>query len=130
MESTGPVLGDDTPLIAAADAISRAPHGQLPVLDAAGQYRSIVTARGVADALADGEHNDAQVRTVIEYRTPVRITDHVDDSLGALESAQAAVSVLDEGQTRLVGWLSHQRVLVAVYDASRSGTVVAPPESH
>ncbi len=126
MEPTGAGLAEHTTLIEAADVLSRAPHGQLPVLDCEHRYRGIVTAHAVADTLADGQHDHATIATVVEYPTPVRSTDHVDDSLDALESASGAVPVLDESHTNLVGWLSHQRVLVAVYDASRS-TATAPP---
>ena len=126
MEPTSASLTERTTLIDAADALSRAPHGQLPVLDGEERYRGIATAHAVADTLADGDHDEALIATVVEYPTPVRASDLVDHTLDALESAQAAVPVLDDGHTRLIGWLSHQRVLLAVYSASRQDSAEPP----
>ena len=111
MEPVGPCLRETAALRDAAGLLSRAPHGQLPVLDSHGRYRGIATAHAVADTLADGEHNRATVASVVELPDAVTISDHLTDALTALESTPGAIPVLDNDHANLVGWLSHQRVL-------------------
>jgi CIC family chloride channel protein len=65
MEATAAGLAENTTLIEAADALSRAPHGQLPVLDGAQRYRGIATAHSVADSLADGSHDQVAPRRMV-----------------------------------------------------------------
>ena len=117
MEPVAGTLDTTTRLSTAADALVRAPHGQLPVLDGDGRYIGIVTAHAVADALADAEHDDAVVGSLVESPTAVRDSDTVADALPALQSTPGAIPVLD-AELRLVGWLSHQRVLAAVHGPS------------
>ncbi len=111
MEPVGAFLRESASLHAAAGVLSRAPHGQLPVLDAHGSYRGIATAHAVADTLADGEHNRATISSVVELPDAVSITDHLPEALNALESTPGAIPVLDEKKANVVGWLSHQQVL-------------------
>ena len=74
-----------------------------------------MTARGVADALADGEHDEATVESVIERPPPVHAGQTLDDTLDALDSSGiAALPVLDATSENLVGWLTHQQVLNAL----------------
>jgi len=88
-------------------------HGQLAVIDAFGNYCGVLTAHALADALADGEHDQARVATITEAADAVREADLLDTALDALETAYAAVPVLDKEGLSLVGWLTHQRVLAA-----------------
>jgi len=117
MEPIGPCLRESARLRDAADLLSRAPHGQMPVLDANGRYRGIATVRAAADTLSDGEHNLATVATVVELPDAVRISDNIADALRALELSPGVVPVLDATGANLVGWLSHQRVLTLLHGA-------------
>lgn len=125
MEPLGRNLSEDDTLIEAAIALSSAPHGQLPVVDRSGSYQGIVTARAVADALSDGEHDQAHVASILEVVTPVKANDRLNTTLVALENARNAIPVLDEDHTRLVGWLTHQRVLGVLGQASHADETVA-----
>jgi CIC family chloride channel protein len=108
-------LQHDRPLLDVAELISRSRHGQLAVLDTHGAYCGVVTARAATDALADGEHDDTPVGSVAELTETVQLSDRLDETLDALDSARAAVPVLDAHHANLVGWLTHQQVLTALH---------------
>ena len=111
-EPIGTTLQRGTTLLDALALLTRARHAQIPVLDTDGGYIGLVTARGVADALADGEHDEATVESVIERPPPVHAGQTLDDTLDALDSSGiAALPVLDASGENLVGWLTHQQVL-------------------
>lgn len=113
MEPVGTLLTEETRLMDALDLLSRAPLDRLAVVAADGTYRGVLTARALAEALADGEHDNAAVATILESPTAVRSSDLVDDALDALETSYGAVPVLAADRSALVGWLTHQRVLAA-----------------
>ena len=115
MEPVDAHITQSATLLEAADLLTQAPHAQLPVLDAAGRYRGVVTARAVADALADGDHDDATVATVVEMPAAVTVTDRLEHTLNALETARGAIAVLDATHHNVVGWLTHQQVLLALH---------------
>jgi CIC family chloride channel protein len=114
MEPVAGALDERTSMIEAAEQLSRADHGQLPVVDPAGRYRGIVTARAIADALADGRHDDVAIVAVTELPPVVRTDDRLQDTLDALENARGPVPVVDSTASNLVGWLTHQDVLAAL----------------
>ena len=115
MEPLGESVDQGTALLDTAGRLARSPHGQLPVVDGAGTYLGIVTARAAADALADGRHDQAPVGDIVEQSPSVRADTTLDASLDALETAEGtAIPVLDESGRRVLGWLSHQRVLSAL----------------
>ncbi len=120
MEPVGALLAEESPLIEAADGVTASPHGQLGVVDHAGAYLGVVTARALADALADGEHDTQRVTSIIEAPDTVKVSDPLRSALPALETAYASVPVLDEQEENLVGWLTHQRVLAAQRQAQLS----------
>lgn len=122
MEPVGALLADQTRLIEAAESVTASPHGQLGVVDQSGAYLGVVTARALADALADGEHDHQPVAAIVEAPDTIKINDPLRDALPALETAYASVPVLDDDGANLVGWLTHQRVLTAQRRAA------APPE--
>ncbi len=131
MEPVRGRLADTTTMLDAANALSRAPHGQLPVLDDHGRYRGIVTAHAVADALADGEHDQQTIAAIVEFPTPVSADDHLEHALDILDDADGAIPVLDADHHSLVGWLTHQRVLVALRRPTEPLTPAsAPPTDH
>ncbi len=114
MEPVGAGLTQHSTLLQAAEALDRAPHGQLPVLDDEGRYQGVVTARAVADTVADGTHDTASVRRLVERPDVVTTQTPLEEALDALESTAGAVPVLDPARTAVVGWLSHQGVLSAL----------------
>jgi CIC family chloride channel protein len=98
----------------AADRLARAAHAQLPVVDGSG-YLGVVTARAVADTLADGQHDTAIVASIVERPTAVRADQHLDAALDVLETVVAfAIPVLDSTGDDVIGWLTHQNVLTAM----------------
>jgi len=130
MEPVRGRLADTTTMLDAANALSRAPHGQLPVLDAHGRYRGIVTAHAVADTIADGEHDQQTIASIVELPTPVSINDRLEQALEILDNADGAIPVLDADRASLVGWLTHQRVLAALRQpAEQLMSTSAPDQS-
>ncbi|MDQ2845583.1 MAG: chloride channel protein [Actinomycetota bacterium] len=113
MDPLEQTLPEHTKLIDACDLVSRSRHGQLAVLDGAGAYLGVLTARAAADALADGEHDDTEIGSLSEVPTTVDRDDLLESALDALEATRGAVPVLDADHANLVGWLTHQRVLAA-----------------
>jgi CIC family chloride channel protein len=98
----------------AADALSRSRYGQLPVLDGAGAFQGVVTARSVADTLAGPGHETDNLASVVEYPPTVTIEQSLEHTLDALATADGPLPVLDTEHARLVGWLTHQQVLRAL----------------
>ncbi len=115
VEPVGATVRDTTTLIHAANSIAGARHGQLPVLDEQGRYRGVVTARAVADTIADQEHDTSTVASVVEYPDTVNLHDSLDEALSVLDSADGPVPVLDDTHASLVGWLTHERILARLY---------------
>jgi CIC family chloride channel protein len=110
----GTPLPADLSLTEAAVQLSRTRYGQLPVVDTAGAYRGVATARAVADTLAAPGHETDTVASIVEYPPAVTTTDPLQHSLDVLATADGPVPVLDRDHARLVGWLSHQDVLRAL----------------
>ncbi len=112
----------DAPLPQAADLLARSAHGVLPVVDG-DEYLGVITARGVAEAIADGEPDATPGRVLAELPVVVRVDDHVDHAVRAVRTGGLpAVPVLD-ADDRLVGWFDHQTALAAL------AGVPAPPPS-
>lgn len=102
----------DTTLIDAVAVLAQVEHGQIPVLDSNGSYIGVITARGVAEALADGQHDTASAGSVLRSPPPITADTSLEDGLDLLESSgAAALPVLDAQRANLLGWLSVQRVL-------------------
>ena len=107
-------LRDSDSLLKAARSLAHAPQGVLPVVDAHGAYCGTVSARGVVEALADGEHDGAHIAEVIDLPPALRSVDPLDHALRVLDDAGGAVPVLDPDGRRIVGWITHQAALVAL----------------
>lgn len=120
----------ELPLHEVATALAGSASGVLPVVGENGEYVGIVTARVVAEALADGRHDAAPASLVIELPVLVRTGDHLDQAIEALDrSGCAAVPVLEAD--RLVGWISYRAALRAMPSrptraSARSGVGSAP----
>ncbi|MEO9240599.1 MAG: chloride channel protein [Jatrophihabitantaceae bacterium] len=115
-------------LLEVAYDLGRSPHGQLPVLDEQGCYRGVITARAVADALADGGHDAALVGDHVDLPQTVRADLRLNEALDVLETARGGVPVLDAHGAQVIGWLTHQAVLTALRPGRPAvATVVAGP---
>lgn len=121
-------LPDTAAVAEATDQLSRAPHGQLPVTDAHGRYRGVVTARAVADALAEGVSEEQPITSLVELPDRVTVHDKLEQALDILENAQGALPVLDPEHAKVVGWLTHQRVLAALRHPGQLGS--SPLDEH
>lgn len=119
-------LSVSTDLLSAARQLSLSPGGTLPVVDDDGTYHGCVTARLVAETLADAEADSdghAASTTVADLATlPTVVTADatLNDALRALASSSGGgLPVVDDTHTKLTGWISHESVLRAVH-ANRS----------
>ncbi|MCM2578436.1 chloride channel protein [Streptomyces meridianus] len=120
MEGLPPTLPAFTALDEAAPLLSLSEHGVLPVLDSDGRYLGTLTARSVAEALAespgDGPAPPETAGELAELPTPVTADMALATALHALVAAPGTgLPVLDADRTRLVGWLTHQSALRAVH---------------
>ncbi|MEP7035279.1 MAG: CBS domain-containing protein, partial [Actinomycetota bacterium] len=118
--------GSDS-LLKAARSLARAPQAVLPVVDAHGAYCGTVSARGVAEALADGQHDTAHVSEVTDLPPALRSVDPLDLGLQVLDDAGGAVPVLDPEGRQIVGWITHQAALGALRPGRPHGP--AAPDS-
>ncbi|TDU83269.1 CIC family chloride channel protein [Kribbella voronezhensis] len=108
----GPINAE-RPLREVAVSLARSASGVLPVLDAEGEYVGVVTARVVAEALADGRHDADPASLALELPVEVGEDDHLDQAIEALDrSGCAAVPVLTAG--RIAGWISYRTALNAL----------------
>ena len=110
-----PVLPVDAPLTAAADALGTAPEQELPVVDGTGALHGVLTARAVADGLAQPAGDEpVAVRDLVETRPALQAQHTVADGLELLDRHDlAGLPVLDE-RGQVTGWFSARAVLAAV----------------
>lgn len=118
-----PVRGT-TALLEVARALAASPQGVLPVVDHSGAYRGTVSARAVAEALADGRHDQEPVTQLTELPSALRSTDPLEQAIEALDaSGGSAVPVLAPEDGAVVGWLTHQAALAALRQPGRAAMV-------
>jgi CIC family chloride channel protein len=68
------------------------------------------------------------VGSVVELPETVTCTSTLDQTLNVLDaSLTAAIPVLDDDRTQLVGWLTHQRVLSALHQVPADPTAAGAP---
>ena len=113
-EPLGPLVRADHTALATAARLSDAQRNQLAVTDEDGRFLGIITARTIAEALADGQHDDTPVSALLEYPPTVLETDQLEPALTVLDSTDTPLPVLDQDGHRVVGWLTHQRILTAL----------------
>ncbi|UQA96660.1 chloride channel protein [Streptomyces halobius] len=105
-----------TPLDEAAEALARAPHGVLPVLDTGGTYLGTATARSVAETMAYGTCDATTVAAIAHLPKTVTAATPLPETLDALATAEGTgLPVLDESRTRLLGWVTHEAALTALH---------------
>jgi CIC family chloride channel protein len=120
MTPVGDYVDEAAVLLDAVPALAAAPGGLIAVNDADGRFAGVITARTVADTLADGDHADARVADVVEQIATVRTAQTLDEALDVLDRTDAgALPVVSaEDDSELVGWLTHRQVLDALRRAA------------
>jgi len=106
-------------LSTAAALLAQSPHGALPLNDADGHYRGVVTARAVATALEadpDLETGPATAADLATCPPPLTSSATLASALHTLAAAETpGIAVLDDTGTHAIGWLTHQSVLTALH---------------
>jgi len=104
-----------TPLVEAAAVLSRTPYGVLPVANLDGSYLGILTARAVAEALADGEHDTERAAIMTELPARLQEDDTVETAVQALNlSGCGGIPVFGAEGHEPVGWLTYRDALAAL----------------
>jgi CIC family chloride channel protein len=111
MQPPPPSLDAALPLAVAARRLLGSGQPALPV-DDGGRFEGVVTARAVAEAIADDESAETRpVGTLAEMPPTLGPGTSLDDALGLLVPTDATgLPVLDEAD-RLCGWLTHRSLL-------------------
>ncbi len=111
MQPAPPTLDGALPLSTAARRLLASGHPALPV-STDGHFAGVVTARAVAEAMADDEQATAHtIGRLAEMPPTVTPTTALADALGVLVPTDATgVPVLDDEGT-LRGWITHQSLL-------------------
>ena len=111
MQPVPPPLSADVPLAQAADRLARSPYGVLPVTDHTDRFLGVLTARAVAETLADGQHESEPVESLVQAPAPLRASQDVDAGIEALErSGCGAVPVLG-ADNDIVGWFDYRNAI-------------------
>ncbi len=104
-----------TPLVDAAARLSRTPYGVLPVSNIDGGYLGVLTARAVAEALADGHHDTERAAIITELPKIVEEGDTLEAAVQALNlSGCGGIPVFAKGGGDPVGWLTYRDALAAL----------------
>jgi CIC family chloride channel protein len=104
-----------TALLAASDLLARSPYGVLPVSHGE-VFAGILTARAVAEALADGHHDKTAAEHLVELPVRLRADQLVDEGLRALDrSGCGAVPVHAARGHEVVGWFDYRAALGALH---------------
>ncbi|HET9256592.1 MAG TPA: chloride channel protein, partial [Pseudonocardiaceae bacterium] len=104
-------LPGETTLPHAAHALAISEHGILPVIGDDGYYQGCVTARGVAEALADDQGVGGTVADLAELLPLVMRDSSLAEALTALTDAPGTGLPVLVNDNQLVGWITHQCIL-------------------
>ena len=77
-----------------------------------GDLLGVVTARTLAETMADGHHDSDPVQSLVEPPAPLRESQDVEDGIEALErSGCGAVPVLGTDGEEVVGWFDYRNAI-------------------
>ena len=110
-------LDEDTDLAAAGHALALSGNGILPVVGNDGTYHGCVTARAVAEVLADEQSNTLRVAELAELPPLVTEDSTLTDALAALAASEATGLPVLAADHTLSGWITHRTILRAVRPA-------------
>ncbi|GAA3575588.1 chloride channel protein [Amycolatopsis ultiminotia] len=102
-------LSAGLPLDEAAHELAVSGHGVLPVIDPDGAYQGCVTARAVAEAVAEGQQGT--VGELAELPPLLTRDTNLADALTVLTGAAGTGLPVLSAEHRLEGWITHQSVL-------------------
>ena len=115
MHPVSRTVEQDTPLVDLAPLLVHGYHGRLPVVDPAGVYQGVLSARGVAETLADGNHDRYRASDVLEWPSYVDIDASLSEALDTLENSDvSAAPVCEDRGRRIVGWVTAEHILATV----------------
>jgi CIC family chloride channel protein len=104
-------VSSDAPLSLAADRLARSAYGTLPVGDDRG-YLGLITARAVAEAMAQCHGGSTTVGSLVQTPTPIPMTEHLDVAIRDLDASEAgALPVVDQRSAQIVGWFDYDAAL-------------------
>jgi len=113
MTAAPPALVPSEPIDAVLDRLAEAHAESLPVVDSAGHLLGVVAA-GDAERALEGEHRDSTAATLVRGTPELHADETLEDAVHALAvSDEAGLPVVDPDGERIVGWLTHQRLLHA-----------------
>ena len=108
-------IGSDTTLRETANLLGQARYGVLPLANEQGKYIGVVTARAVAEALADGQDAIDPAKLLVELPVTLRENDQLDQAIEALDgSGISAIPVLAAEGDQPVGWIDIRDTLRAM----------------
>jgi len=108
-------LPTDVALPTAAEHLARSSYGVLPVAEPDGTFLGVLTARAVAEAISDGQHDASPVEVLVEQPTTLREDDDVDHGIRVLDqSGLGAIPVLAADQDEVVGWFDYRDALTTL----------------
>jgi CIC family chloride channel protein len=115
-DAMGPVpaaIPTDTPLPEVVTKLGGSDLEALPLIDAEGRYRGVVTTRQLERALAE-TRPDAVAGELAEQPSTVSVSQSLKDALPLLLHGETSgLPVLDDDAATVVGWLTHRDVLHA-----------------
>jgi CIC family chloride channel protein len=115
-DAMGPVpaaIPTDTPLPEVVTKLDGSDLEALPLIDAEGRYRGVVTTRQLERALAE-TRPDAVAGELAEQPSTVSVSQSLKDALPLLLHGETSgLPVLDDDAATVVGWLTHRDVLHA-----------------
>ena len=112
-----------SPLNEIIDRFARRDISALPVVDARGAYRGVVSARQVEAAMRDNaiDVTAADLAEMPSTLTPSTDLEHALQQL--IQQERSGLPVIDERTHSIVGWLAHRDLLLA-YNARLEGSLV------
>lgn len=111
MQAAPPALSMDTPIGEAIRRVTGDGHDALAVVDELGQYRGVITARRLEEALEAGDVG-AQVRQLTDEVPAITDDQNLEEAVRALSWTDGAgLPVLAAQGARPIGWLTHRDVL-------------------
>ena len=119
MSSVPAAIPTDTPVPDIVTRLSGSELEALPVIDAAGRYRGVISTRQLERALADSR-SDTTAGDLAEQPPTVSLDQSLTDALPLLLHGEASgLPVLAHDDTTIVGWLTHRDVLRAYQSRQR-----------